>query len=120
MYVLSFLVVLVLFVVGITDSYHVISTSYRLRSTALLNMKKSQEGSGESVGILRQAAATKAVDRQEVITSIRQLESKSPKIDAKSVEGKWELIFSSIPGGAAEGYLVGGFFNGYFANKVQP
>ena len=30
-------------------------------------------------------------------------------------KGKWKVVFSSIPGGADKGFLIGGFFNGYFA-----
>ena len=112
---LSLVEVLFLLVIGITDSF--LLTTSRFQTKVSVNMGKTEEINSASLEILRQAVVTKAVDRQKIITSIRQLETKSPKIDAKSVEGKWELIFSSVPGGAAEGYLVGGFFNGYFANK---
>ena len=69
--------------------------------------------------ILSAAADTREVDRKIVIDSINRLEKMNSKVnlDPKLLEGKWELIFSSIPGGAANGFLIGGFFNGYFAIK---
>lgn len=71
-----------------------------------------------AIDVLRRAAETKEVDRQIVVESIRTLATKkNPTIDPEAIRGKWELIFSSIPGGAANGFLVGGFFNGYFAIK---
>lgn len=75
--------------------------------------------SAENIAVLRQAAFTRDVDRRDVIDNIRQLDTQSEKvkIDPTSVKGKWELVFSSIPGGAANGFLIGGFFDGYFSIK---
>jgi hypothetical protein len=76
----------------------------------------------ENIAILRQAANTRDVERRAVIDNIRELETQSQSgkaklIDPASVEGNWQLVFSSIPGGAANGFLVGGFFDGYFSLK---
>lgn len=71
-----------------------------------------------AIDALRRAAETKEVDRPIVIESIRTLEMKKrPKINPEAIRGQWELIFSSNPGGAGNGFLLGGFFNGYFAIK---
>ena len=67
--------------------------------------------------ILSEVCKTRDVDREALLNLINKvLKDNSKSNDAKSIiEGSWECIFSSIPGGAANGFVVGGFFNGYFA-----
>lgn len=72
----------------------------------------------DDLGVLARAAETKDVERGDIISSFRRVEQQSTgDIDPSVLKGKWELIFSSIPGGAANGFVLGGFFNGYFAIK---
>ena len=88
------------------------------RCSLTTSHRRSITMKAENIALLRQAAFTRDVARRDVIDNIRQLESgKANKIDPTSVEGKWELVFSSIPGGAANGFLIGGFFDGYFSIK---
>ena len=56
------------------------------------------------------------MDRRRVIECLSTV--KGGKVQADDVKGRWEIVFSSIPGGAAEGFLIGGVYdNAYFAIK---
>ena len=66
--------------------------------------------------ILERAASQRDVDRVVVVESMSKI--KGNKVKSDDVLGKWELCFSSVPGGAAEGFLVGAVYdNAYFAIK---
>lgn len=71
----------------------------------------------DDIAILHQAAELQNIERAQVINSILLLEKKSTtfEMEPDSLRGRWKLVFTSIPGGAANGFLIGGFFDGYFA-----
>ena len=66
--------------------------------------------------ILERAVTKRDVDRNIVIDCMSKI--KGNKVKADDVLGRWEACFSSVPGGAAEGFLVGAVYdNAYFAIK---
>jgi hypothetical protein len=70
----------------------------------------------DDVDVLRRAAETKAVERQDLMAAIRGVEQEQGNADnPEALRGKWEVVFASVPGGAANGFVIGGFYNGYFA-----
>ncbi|KAJ1437654.1 hypothetical protein B484DRAFT_445036 [Ochromonadaceae sp. CCMP2298] len=73
----------------------------------------------DDVEVLRRAAETKAVERQELVAAVRGVEQDkgSNAANPEALRGQWEVTWSSSPGGAAQGWVIGGFFNGYFAIK---
>ena len=92
---------------------------FQLNRSSIKGFALKSNEANKFLEILSAAANTREVDRKTVIDSINRLEKINSKInvDPKLLEGRWELIFSSIPGGAANGFLIGGFFNGYFSIK---
>ena len=58
-----------------------------------------------------EACKTRNVDRTALLSLINKILTTGNKsnISDKSIEGtKWECIFCSVPGGAANGFVVGG------------
>ena len=85
-------------------------------SSPYVSSRLHARSSASSDLILQQAAAKRDVDRRRVIECLSTV--KGGKVQADDVKGRWEIVFSSIPGGAAEGFLVGGVYdNAYFAIK---
>lgn len=69
------------------------------------------------IEVLKSATLNRNIERVEVSKSVNKLEKlcSSKVVDAASVFGDWDVVFSSVPGGAENGFVLGGFFNGYFA-----